>query len=68
MSARASAAKAVLILKDAKSETEAWRVTFRDERLVEGRIETDRRNADAEGLGRGVEAEKTTDCESGGRT
>jgi hypothetical protein len=38
-----------------------------DERLVDGKMDTERLNAAAEGLGRGVDAEKQTDWERGGR-
>jgi hypothetical protein len=66
-SPRTPIANALLMLKDPKSEAEAWRVMLLEARLAEGRIETERRRADADGFGSGVEAENMTDCESGGR-
>ena len=42
-------------------------MTFED-RFAEGKIETERLNAACEGLGKGVEAEKQTDWDRGGRT
>lgn len=55
------------MLNEPKSDAEAWRVMLLDARLADGRMETERRRAAADGLGNGVEAENMMDCDSGGR-
>jgi len=54
-------------LIEPKCEAETCRAAILDERLADGRTDTDRLKADWDGLGRGVDAEKQVDWDRGGR-
>lgn len=54
-------------LKGPNVEAETCRAAILEERFADGRIETERRRADCEGLGSGVDAEKQVDWDKGGR-